>query len=58
MAKKLGTQQWILIGVGAALGYAGWRFEWPPVIGIGVALAGLKEALLPRLPEKVGGEGE
>ena len=51
MAKKLGTLQWILIGVGAALGYAGWRFEWPPVIGIGVALAGLKEALLPRLPE-------
>ncbi len=41
MAKKLGTLQWILIGVGAALGYAGWRFHLPAVIGIGVALAGL-----------------
>jgi hypothetical protein len=41
LAKKLGTLQWILIGLGVALGYAGWRFEWPAVIGLGVALAGL-----------------
>jgi hypothetical protein len=41
VAKKLGTLQWILIGLGVALGYAGWRFGWPAAIGLGVALAGL-----------------
>jgi hypothetical protein len=41
VAKKLGTLQWILIGLGTAIGYAGWRFGWPAVIGLGVALAGL-----------------
>jgi hypothetical protein len=45
MAKKLG---YVFIGLtllGFALGYAGWRFDQPIWIGIGVAIAGLGIAI-------------
>jgi hypothetical protein len=37
----LGILQWVLIGLGVVLGYAGSRFHLPALIGIGVTVAGL-----------------
>lgn len=41
MVKKLGYMQWGLLLLGVALGYAGWRFDEPVWISIGVTVAGL-----------------